>query len=225
MRRLWTAAEVQALRVFSSQENIGALASRIPAHSSGAIHCKLRELGLRCLPTKRCGVPRGTRAWTEEELEYIRANAGRPRKEIAAILGRSRSAVTLIGHKRNLWGSSRTYKHWTSGDDFRLMSLTEKHTIRETAERMNRSWASVKSRMLHLKIRALNGCFSLEEAARETGYDPYQLQRARAALGQTWRRCSTQYVISTEKLDALCNYLKEEKWGHSYDRAVNQRAS
>jgi hypothetical protein len=58
------------------------------------------------------------------------------------------------------------------------------------------------------------GTYSLKSAAEKSGYAPSQIRRARAALGQKWKRTSSRgpYLISEDQYFELVEWLAGDYW-------------
>lgn len=114
---------------------------------------------------------------------------------------------------------------WTSTEDYRLLQgagsngwawLRRKSGpsyLYPNAPRY-RSKAAVANRLYRLGVQGVTqGVFPLNRLAKDTGYHPAQLERARDALNQKWKRLgSGPYLITADQREALIDWLGQDYW-------------
>lgn len=154
--------------------------------------------------------------WTSEHVDFLRKNCSALNsRKLAAALGRTQGAVLRFMEKHDIPRSPVRGKPWTTEEIFTLEAELEHKTAAQVAKILSRSIHSVRAKMVELGLKQLSDSFSLKGAAAYTGYDVRQLLRARQALNQKWGKVYNkgrfQFVITSNKLDKLCNYLKTEK--------------
>ena len=105
-------------------------------------------------------------------------------------------------------------RRWSKQEHLQLLTLCERRTYDQIAARLGRTPCAVKTYMCENHLKPYCAMHSLTEASRMTGYAVPQLERARNALGQRWRKIpyswTKRYCITPEQLEALCEYLKTE---------------
>lgn len=159
--------------------------------------------------------------WTETEIAYLKKyGATIPRSELARRLGRESSSLCKFMKRHNLPVYEGRYRKWTKHEVAQLYDLVEKLDLREISKELNRTTASVFKKIQALRMRVRANVYSMESAAKETGYHQYQLKRARDALHQKWKLRVYQspgrsgrmmrYTITPLQLTRLCEYLKTE---------------
>lgn len=164
------------------------------------------------------------KSWTTEEKKYITENhLCQSVNELAKALGRN---VPSVGSFLRAHGLSRVYekRRWSKAEVFRLYLFAERYGPRLIAKKMKRSLTEVQYKIRHLQLKTRSEVYSQVRAREVTGYHEYQLQRARDALGQVWRRevfrrdgtrPKTRFTITQKQLDALCEHLKTDPWKYT----------
>lgn len=216
-QKTWSAEDNTKLTHIASEHTVSEL-MEIFGRTDNAIRSRLAELGLKSKRKKRTvfNGPPGSKLWTEEERAFLKESAGKlSLKEMAAALGRSRAAVNTYGLKMKFWERTRTRERWTKSELFLLQDYATIMPPPLIARRMHRPLGSVKSMLGHMGVKTMTDCVSLRQAEQSTGYDRKQLARARSALGMKWRRAPgnfgmKRYLITSEQLDTLCDYLRDE---------------
>jgi hypothetical protein len=217
-QKLWTEEELAWVRSNASLVTAVEAAAHLRRTEKSTRHAGFR-LGVKFkLVTNRSrdGKTVVIKPWTEKEEAELREYAKTmTKKEIASKLGRTCHSITLkLGA---LFIRARSEKpRWSKDEDQELMRLSEKYSPLTIAKKMTRSYPSIKERMISLGIKAFNGTYSAKAAAEYTGYAVSQLERARDAVGQTWKKqphsWTKRYVITEEQLEELCEWLKNETW-------------
>jgi len=160
-------------------------------------------------------------AFTPEEIEFLwQFGSTTSKAELARRLGRNSSGVGKFMRRNQIPVFEGTYKKWSQSEVARLYVLVDRWGFREIAKILNRTPASVFKKIQSLNMRTRANVFSMESAARETGYHQYQLKRAREALRQDWKLTTyrtkgkkgrmQRYTISPNQLEKLCEYLKTD---------------
>ena len=99
---------------------------------------------------------------------------------------------------------------WTEREISLLKWYIGHKSLTQVAKILDRSIGAVKCKASRLGISASRATYSQSEAIRKTGYNWKQLQQARTALGQRWKRINSKtgrYRISDEQLEDLISYL------------------
>ena len=128
----WTDEEDGIVRMWHNRLPFGEIASKLPGRTAMAVGIRARLLGLS-----------SDVFWTDEEIEFLKANPGMGAGKMARTLGKTLHAVH---HKRRDLGMARKLKRkeWTADDRALLSALTRKgKTAREIATRMGRTTASI----------------------------------------------------------------------------------
>jgi IS30 family transposase len=159
--------------------------------------------------------------FTKEEIEYLlKFGSTVSRAELARQLGRTSSGIGKVMRRNQIPVFEGAYKKWSRSEVARLYVLVDRWGFREIAKILGRTPASVFKKIQSLNMRTRANVYSMESAARETGYHQYQLKRAREALGQQWTLTTyrtkgkkgrmQRYTISPNQLEKLCEYLKTD---------------
>jgi len=218
--QLWTADEITWLRNNAYQVTVYQAAEYL-GRTVRSVYAKTRSLNLFFRKKITVNVVNGVamvhRPWTDEEVEYLSTHAATTTMaQMAKHLGRTYTSVAQKVRNSQLKHRSDRAP-WSSQEVFQLLALSAKHNTDEVAKRIGRSRHAVRTKMRILGIKLFAGHYSLTSAAEHTGYDSTQLLRARDSLGQTWKRrrhsWTSRYLITDEQLEALCEYLKTERWG------------
>jgi len=123
---------------------------------------------------------RKTRAWNDEEKDYVRVHykgTHASRDEIARALGRTPYGVA--GMIMKLGVAKKTGRlNWRPGEFDLLRELVSKYPLREVARRMHRSQFSVrvKATRLGLSLRSREGWFTKREVCEILGVDHKRVQ-------------------------------------------------
>ncbi len=99
---------------------------------------------------------------------------------------------------------------WTEREVSLLKWYIGHKSLEQVARLLDRSVGAIKCKASRLGIAASRATYSQSEAIRKTGYNWKQLQQARKALGQRWKRINSKtgrYRISDEQLEDLVSYL------------------
>lgn len=151
------------------------------------------------------------RLWSEAELQYLRENA--PNKtlpELSAEMGISEPQLYAYLDRQGI-----SYKHarrkWTKAEEFKLMGLVERHNADGAAEILGRPVPSVRQKMKQYNLRSYSGLYSMMQLAHETGYHHTQLEAARDALRQIWKRDGKRFFISECQKERLMLYFRDPK--------------
>lgn len=98
------------------------------------------------------------RAWTDEEDQYLQDNYGKKtRKEIAEAIGRTIPLVSWRARKLGLTSGRRTMNRprpWTDKEDEIIRRYFGRMTYDQLAEKLDRTTASVASRIVRLELGA-----------------------------------------------------------------------
>lgn len=161
-----------------------------------------------------------TRPFSGDEKRFISENlATMSRAQLARALKRSRRGIGNYLDRNGL-DAHRPYIAWTKPLVDRLKVLSESRGHREIAQILGLPLFRVSNKLKELGLKTRSDVFSLRSAAAYTGYNPYQLLRAKAGLNQEWFKAAyrgkgarpmLRYRISYSQLEALCEYLKTEK--------------
>jgi hypothetical protein len=168
--------------------------------------------------------------WTSEEVELLRNLWGTQRDgEIADRLGKTvkaiRSKATEMNiraekGRRTVCRSGRIAFPWTSDEDLVLIKNVGHLSIFELLDLLpRRNRLAIERRCYELGFSPTQGTSTRLQIERETGYDWRQIQRARDALGQTWKRYGVRkYMITFDQVQDIVEYLKNEtrKWSLHY---------
>jgi hypothetical protein len=165
-------------------------------------------------------------AWTPEEIKYLwEYGSTVSRAELARRLERGSASVGKYMRRKQIPVFEGTYKKWSRTEVARLYVLVDRWGFREIAKLMGRTPASVFKKIQALNMRTRANVYSMESAAKATGYDKYQLMRARQALGQKWRLTTyrtkgkkgrmQRYTIMPDQLEKMCEYLKTDPLKHT----------
>lgn len=160
------------------------------------------------------------REWTEEEKKYVADNGATTSiVELARALSRNIASVDSYLRRHTI---TRHYVNtvWCQRDVFELYRLVERYGPKVIAKKMGRSKAEITYKLRHLKLHTRTEVYSQWRAWKATGYHPYQLNRAKRALGQIWMReifrrrkgarPKVRFTITQKQLDALCEYMKTD---------------
>lgn len=156
LKKRWTDAEIDQLRELVGAGKSDTEIAEILGRPKDSIRKKrIRELSVfRKVGRPRKQPVRRTKRWTEKEVERLRAlvSAGKSDAEIAAMIGRSQTAVM----QKRKYGLGIDYrKHWTDEEDARLKQLlteTDK-PLSEIAKILGRGEGGIERRKERLGIR------------------------------------------------------------------------
>jgi hypothetical protein len=149
--------------------------------------------------------------------------------EIAVELGKTVGAVRFKASALNLREekgrragcrpSAVTYP-WSSDEDLVLLKNVGHMNIFELMENLpRRNRDAIERRCYELGFTPTQGTYTRLQIERQTGYDWRQIQRARDALGQTWKRYGLRkYMITEDQMIQMVEYLATEKrkWSLQY---------
>jgi len=169
--------------------------------------------------------------WTPEEEALLRKLWGTQRdSELAERLGKTiksvRSKATEMNvraekGRRTVCRSGRTAYPWLPEEDLVLVKNVGHLNIFELLELLpRRNRLAIERRCYELGFSPTQGTHTRLQIERDTGYDWRQIQRARDALGQVWKRYGTRkYMITFDQVQDIIEYLKTEtrKWSLHYD--------
>lgn len=164
--------------------------------------------------------------WSDEDIAKLREYAGKmPVKELAAKLGRTYVATYVKAREIGL-NASFSRKRWTQ-EEYKKLLECEHLTIAELADSLGRSRQVTANKLRERGYKFLCGVYSLKGASKHTGYNMDQLQRARKALKQKWRRVKSfgthmRYKISEEQLEEICEWLKNDTWKRGAARSLSE---
>ena len=168
--------------------------------------------------------------WTTEEEERLRDLWGTRRDaEIAAALGKTVSSVRFKAGQLNLREEKgrragcrpgRVTYPWSTDEDLVLVKNVGHMSIFELMEQLpRRNRLAIERRCYELGFSPTQGTYTRLQIERETGYDWRQIQRARDALGQTWKRYGfRKYMVTFDQVQEIIQYLATEtrKWSLQY---------
>jgi hypothetical protein len=163
------------------------------------------------------------RPWTPEEDALVRATAGRPRAEVAVMLGRTRHQVAW--RRAYLGCAGPAAKRWTTAEEWRLMELVERAwPFGRIAQAMGRSVPSVRKRCsrLGLHLMDLGAEVPLARVARMLGVEPKVVHRWVRAKWLPARR--TQVRIGSGRLTLVARsdvfaFVADPRWLHLVEPA------
>lgn len=212
----FTAEEEALLRTRAAELYADEIFDLLKPHTSGSIRSHAKAKGIKLKARSRKGARRHPKSFTEEQDALLEFFAGAVSiHELTELVGRDVHACHRRARKKGL-SVEFDCRRWTKREDFALMALSERMGAAEVAHHLpNRTVIGVKNRMLTLGLHPYNARWSLQKAARDTGYNVQQLLRAKGGLGQTWvkkegyRRIG-RWLISEEQLEALCDWLRDE---------------
>lgn len=105
-------------------------------------------------------------------------------------------------------------RRWTKSEDNTLLNHIDSHTMTWLSRKLQRSPEAIRHRLVVLVgSRSISqGLYSQRQMVLDSGYCVEQLQRARKALGQLWRRGSPtgNYLVSEDQYRALLAWLAED---------------
>jgi len=222
----WSAAELEYLTHNYAVYDRFELARRLPGKTPKDIYNKLYSMGLKPVlkvRPRKDGSTYVIAPWTDKEIKRLReAVEGKSPEERPSSLAllellpeRSRSSINNKLKELGLAVDMKQgWQAWTEEDIHQLIHLSAKHTPRDIAKIMKRSWVAVKSKMKTLNLKAFDGTYSLVGLAKETGYDHRQLIRAKRKLRQKWTKVKHgkrgRYIIDWEQREELLEYLKKD---------------
>lgn len=169
--------------------------------------------------------------WTPEEEALLRKLWGTQRdSELAERLGKTvksvRNKATEMNvraekGRRTVCRSGRVAFPWLPGEDLILVKNVGHLNIFELMDLLpRRNRLAIERRCYELGFSPTQGTHTRLQIERDTGYDWRQIQRARDALGQVWKRYGTRkYMITDDQVQEIIEYLKTEtrKWSLHYD--------
>ena len=97
---------------------------------------------------------------------------------------------------------------WQNRETLKLLALAEKGNAEYIAEKLGRPVPTIATKMQKLGVRAYAGTHTLIGIARDTGYHYTQIEAARDALGQVWRRTSKRFIITEKQYQELMGYFR-----------------
>lgn len=116
---------------------------------------------------------------------------------------------------------SRINRPWQPSEDLVLIKNVGHLSIFELQNLLpRRNRLAIERRCYELDFSPTQGTCTRLQVERETGYDWRQLQRAREALKQNWKRYGTRkYMISSDQVEDIIEYLRTEtrKWSLHYN--------
>lgn len=166
--------------------------------------------------------------WTKAEEKRLEELWGTMRdSEVAAIIGKTtqaarRKAVALglMDDDGVAEDQSSSTSLWTDAEDLILVKNVGHLNIFELMELLpGRSRVAIERRCYEKGFSPSQGTYSRLQIERETQYDWRQIQRAKEALGQTWKRYGLRkFMISDEQVQEIIDYLATEqrKWSLQY---------
>lgn len=168
--------------------------------------------------------------WTSNEEGILRKLWGTKRdSEIAELLGKTtksvRSKATEMNvraekGRRTVCRSGRIAYPWSPEEDLVLVKNVGHLSIFELLDLLpRRNRLAIERRCYELGFSPTQGTHSRLSIERDTGYDWRQIQRARDALGQTWKRYGIRkYMITFDQVQDIIEYLRTEtrKWSLHY---------
>lgn len=168
--------------------------------------------------------------WTSEEEDLLRKMWGTKRdSEIAKDLGKTVKSIRSKASemdvrsekgRRTSCRSGRVAFLWGPDEDLILVKNVGHLSIFELLELLpKRNRLAIERRCYELGFSPTQGTHTRLQIERETGYDWRQIQRARDALGQTWKRYGVRkYMITFDQVQDITEYLKNEtrKWSLHY---------
>ena len=110
-------------------------------------------------------------------------------------------------------------KKWSAEDSREVMLGIGAYGVAWFERKSGRSRDAIYSHLRRNYGCALGrGTYSLDQAARNTGYAKSQLLRARDAMGQRWKRLSATgtHLITEEQVDDLVVWLGHDYWCKKY---------
>jgi hypothetical protein len=177
------------------------------------------------------GTPSKRSRWTSEQESILRKLWGTQRdSKLAEVLGKTvksvRSKATEMNVRaekglRTVCRSGRVTYPWQSDEDLVLVKNVGHLSIFELMNLLpRRNRLAIERRCYELGFSPTQGTHTRLQIERETGYDWRQIQRARDALGQVWKRYGTRkYMITFDQVQDIIEYLRTEtrKWSMHYD--------
>lgn len=157
--------------------------------------------------------PKTRKGWTQEDLDWIHENAGKtPIEDVAAKLGRTvRSLRSKFSGKGVRFGM--LHRPWTLPELTRLLHEVESKGLKDVVVPGRTSHAIIV-RAHKQNIRPYLGFYSLARIMLETGYDRYQIFRAKDSLRQTWTKLdwgtNGRYRIGLEQFEDIVEFLASE---------------
>jgi hypothetical protein len=169
--------------------------------------------------------------WTSEEEALLRKLWGTQHdSELAERLGKTVKSVRYKATEMNVRAekgrrtscrSGRVAFPWLPSEDLVLVKNVGHLNIFELMELLpRRNRLAIERRCYELGFSPTQGTHTRLQIERETGYDWRQIQRARDALGQVWKRYGTRkYMITDDQVQEIIEYLRTEtrKWSLHYD--------
>jgi len=169
--------------------------------------------------------------WTSDEEDRLRELWGTRRdSEVAAILGKTVQAVRAKATDLNVRDDKgkrvgcrpgRITYPWSKDEDLVLMKNVGHMSIFELMDQLvRRNRLAIERRCYELGFSPTQGTYTRLQIERETGYDWRQIQRARDAIKQTWKRYGLRkYMITFDQVQEIISYLRTEKrkWSLHYD--------
>lgn len=146
--RFWTDEEVQFLKDNWFSKSTAQLAREL-GRSESMVGKKANQVGLKKGAADRIGMD----YWTDEQIQYVKANYGRvSAQEMSRVLGKSKAAIHTkasqdLGLRDPNWGAYE----WTAEEDQYLLDNYPAKKQKEIAQQLGRSVAQV-TRRLKLQI-------------------------------------------------------------------------
>jgi len=168
--------------------------------------------------------------WTDAEIATLRDLWGTQGDEqLAEVLGKTTKAIRSKATELKLRDSAglrtscrsgRVSYPWRPDEDLVLVKNVGHLSIFELMHLLpRRNRLAIERRCYELDFSPTQGTSTRLQVERETGYDWRQIQRARDALGQVWKRYGTRkYMISFDQVQDIIEYLRTEtrKWSLCY---------
>jgi hypothetical protein len=169
--------------------------------------------------------------WTEDEETRLRDLWGTKRdSEVAAMLGKTVQAVRAKATDLNVREEKgrragcrpgRVTYPWNKEEDLILVKNVGHLSIFELMENLpRRNRLAIERRCYELGFSPTQGTYTRLQIERETGYDWRQIQRARDAIKQNWKRYGLRkYMITFDQVQEIIGYLRTEKrkWSLHYN--------
>ena len=145
----WNKVDYSTLRALAKDHTAREIAERL-GRSPDSVNLKARSLNIKLKRVYRLTVPKPN-AWSEEELEVLRKNAGiKTSIEIAKEIGRSRLAVKVMATRQGL---SLQKNPWTDEQIDMLFELNaEGLHYKDIAVKIGRSEESVRAKITYYML-------------------------------------------------------------------------
>ena len=203
-RSFWSNQEIQYLIEHAPTTSLPQLSS-VLKRSQASVRRSCQRYGVKYKLEKVILVRRN---WSPEEHAWLVANSANLRvDEISKHLGIPAHPVRAYLSRHKLPFKRRRFP-WEQRDTIGLLTYAERGNAAYIAAKIKRPVPTVSTKMQALGIKAYAGTFTMMGIVHETGYHHTQLEAARDALRQKWRRTSRRFIITSKQYDALMDYFR-----------------